>query len=406
MSKTHNRRIQHSVLFVGLVLFSVLVVFGVQARSEVSITNAPPQAINVGNKPNAANGPVPKIQLAILLDTSNSMDGLIDQARNQLWQAVNEFSRLKRNGITPSLEVAVFEYGNDGLSEQTGYIRQVTPLTRELDQVSEALFALTTNGGSEYCGYVIDTATAGLHWSASNNDIKAIFIAGNEPFTQGPINFEQAVKRAKSKEITVNTIHAGDYHEGEQTGWQQGALLAGGNYMSIDANQKIVHIQAPQDEKIAELNSQLNKTYIPYGAQGKQKAQRQLEQDSKSAAVSVGLLAKRARSKASSLYNNANWDLVDAVEDGKVKLDKLEADSLPEEMKAMSGQNRSHYVAEKSKERKKLKQEIAKLSKARDAYVAAQKKKDHADVANTMNDALTSAIREQGSNKGFVSIAE
>jgi hypothetical protein len=406
MSKTHNRRFQLSVLFVGLVLSAGLVVFGVQARSEVSIANAPPQVIDTANKPNAANVSVPKIQLAILLDTSNSMDGLIDQARNQLWQAVNEFSRLKRNGLTPSLEVAVYEYGNDGLSEQTGYIRQVTSLTRELDQVSEALFALTTNGGSEYCGYVIDTATAGLHWSTSDNDIKAIFIAGNEPFNQGPINFERAVKRAKQKEITVHTIHAGDYREGEQTGWKQGALLAGGNYMSIDANQKIVHIQAPQDEKIAELNSQLNKTYIPYGAQGKQKAQRQLEQDSKSAAVSVGLLAKRARSKASSMYNNANWDLVDAVEDGKVKLDKLETESLPEEMKSMNDQRKSRFVAEKSKERKKLKQEIAKLSKARDAYVATQKKKADVDAANTMNDALTNAIREQGSNKGFVSIAE
>jgi hypothetical protein len=199
----------------------------------------------------------------------------------------------------------------------------------------------------------------------------------------------------------VNTIHAGDYKEGEQTGWKQGALLAGGNYMSIDANQKIVHIQAPQDEKIAELNSQLNKTYVPYGAHGKQKAQRQLEQDSKSAAVSAGLLAKRARSKASKLYNNANWDLVDAVEDGKVKLDKLEANNLPDEMKTMSVQHRSQYVAEKSKERKKLKQEIAKLSKSRDAYVGAQKKKADTDAANTMNDALTVAIREQGEKAGF-----
>ena len=44
----------------------------------------------------------PKIQLAILLDTSGSMDGLIDQTRNQLWQVVNELSMAKRNGITPT----------------------------------------------------------------------------------------------------------------------------------------------------------------------------------------------------------------------------------------------------------------------------------------------------------------
>jgi hypothetical protein len=405
MSITHKRQFQLFMIFIGFILSTALVLTGVQARSQVSVANVP-QVIDAGSRPDVNKTRVPKIQLAILLDTSGSMDGLIDQARNQLWQAVNEFAKMKRNGSTPSLEVAVYEYGNDGLSEQTGYIRQVTPLTHELDQVSEALFALTTNGGSEYCGYVIDTATAGLHWSASDSDIKAIFIAGNEPFTQGPINFEQAVKRARHKGIIVHTIHAGDYAEGEQSGWKQGALLAGGSYMSIDANQRIVHVDAPQDKKIAELNAKLNQTYIPYGTQGKRKAQRQLEQDSKSAEVSVGLLAKRARSKASKLYNNANWDLVDAVEDAKVKLDKLEANNLPDEMKAMSVQHRSQYVAEKSKERKKLKQEIAKLSKSRDAYVAAQKKKADTDAANTMNDALTSAIREQGTKKGFVTLVQ
>ncbi|MFT6389410.1 MAG: hypothetical protein ACJAUP_002802 [Cellvibrionaceae bacterium] len=35
--------------------------------------------------------------------------------------------------------------------------------------------------------------------------------------------------------------------------------------MSTNPDRKIVHIEALQDKKIAELNSQLNKTYIPYG---------------------------------------------------------------------------------------------------------------------------------------------
>ena len=34
----------------------------------------------------------PEIKVALLLDTSNSMDGLIDQAKAQLWQIVNELS--------------------------------------------------------------------------------------------------------------------------------------------------------------------------------------------------------------------------------------------------------------------------------------------------------------------------
>ncbi|HWW60799.1 MAG TPA: hypothetical protein VN181_05465, partial [Thermoanaerobaculia bacterium] len=121
----------------------------------------------------------PVIQVAILLDTSNSMDGLIDQARTQLWRVVNEFATAKKNGTTPDLYVALYEYGNAGLAAERGYIRRVLPLTTDLDRVSEELFALKTNGGDEYCGHVIAEATKGLAWSTKSDDLKVIFIAGN-----------------------------------------------------------------------------------------------------------------------------------------------------------------------------------------------------------------------------------
>lgn len=344
----------------------------------------------------------PKIQLAILLDTSSSMSGLIDQTRQQLWQIVNEFSKASQNGVAPTLEVAVYEYGNSGLSSKHGFIRQVSGLTTELDQVSESLFALTTNGGDEFCGYVIQTAVNELQWSHSNNDIKAIFIAGNEPFTQGPVAFKHAISQAKQRGVTVNTIHAGDYNQGANSGWRDGAVLAGGNYMSIDHNQKVAHINAPQDKEIARLNQELNKTYIPYGAKGTQKAKRQQEQDRASEAASPALLSKRAISKSSSFYGNSSWDLVDATTEGKVELEKLEEESLPEEMRKMDDAGRKQYVQEKSGERKRLKKKIQALSKDRDAYVAKEKRKSAKSAANTMNDAVVNAVRKQGESKKFV----
>ena len=198
----------------------------------------------------------PKIQLAILLDTSNSMDGLIDQTRNQLWQVVNEFSTAKQDGVTPILEVALFEYGNDSNPQSAGYVRQLNSFTRELDAVSEGLFSLETNGGSEFCGTAIKTAIDTLQWSHLDSDIKTIFIAGNESFAQGPVSYQQAIEMASSYGISVNTIHAGTHEEGINDSWQTAALLAGGNYLSIDANQQVVHIDAPQDAEIAILNAQ------------------------------------------------------------------------------------------------------------------------------------------------------
>ncbi|MGH8221543.1 MAG: vWA domain-containing protein [Woeseiaceae bacterium] len=336
----------------------------------------------------------PKIQLAILLDTSNSMDGLIDQARQQLWQAVNEFSQTKRDGVTPMLEVAVYEYGNNGIDARQGHTRQVVGLTRELDKVSEALFSLTTDGGDEYCGYVIAEAVNHLQWSTSPNDVKAIFIAGNEPFTQGPTPFTEAIAGARTRGIVVNTIHAGDYQTGLNEGWQQGALLAGGNYMSIDHNQAVVHVEAPQDEQIARLNAQLNETYIPYGTEGAAGAARQHEQDDNSSGVSIGLLAERAKSKAMEFYNNAQWDLVDAVEAGEADLDEMEPEALPVAMQAMAPEARKAFVDEKAKARAELKAEIVELSRQRDVYVAEQRKAEAEESADTLNEALTESVRK------------
>ncbi len=344
----------------------------------------------------------PKIQLAILLDTSSSMNGLLDQTRNQLWQVVNEFSKAERDGVKPTLEVAVYEYGNSRLSSDTGFIRQVSGLTGELDEVSEALFSLTTNGGSEYCGYAIKTAVAELAWSKSDGDIKAIFIAGNEPFTQGPISYKHAIALAKKKGIIINTIHAGNMQQGASSGWKDGALLAGGEYMSIDHNHKIAHINAPQDKKIAILNEKLNKTYVPYGAKGREKARRQIEQDQKSKSISSALLSKRAQAKASTMYDNSKWDLVDALETGKVDLDKMAESELPAELRKMPKGKRKDYVQKMVKERKEIKKQIGKLSQERSKYVVGKRKEANAPSVATMEQAITSAVQKQGGAKKFV----
>src|SRR5690606_16450630 len=137
-----------------------------------------------------------RIELALLLDTSNSMDGLIHQAKSQLWKIVNELTSCRKGGHSPDLRVALYEYGNSGLPDDGGWVRQVLPLTDNLDDVSEKLFALKTNGGDEYCGRVIQAATDGLDWSDDDEDLKIIVIAGNEPFTQGNVDYKKACRAA------------------------------------------------------------------------------------------------------------------------------------------------------------------------------------------------------------------
>ena len=281
----------------------------------------------------AAKNKKPHIQMAILLDTSSSMNGLIDQAKSQLWKVVNEFITSKKGGLRPTIEVALYEYGKSSIPKGENYLRMITPLTTDLDKVSEELFALRTNGGQEYCGTVIDAATSGLKWSKSNKDLKVIFIAGNEPFTQGPVDYRKAVKEAITKGIIVNTIHCGTNQAGISGKWKDGALLADGRFLNIDQNRKVLHIAAPQDKEIERLGQELNKTYIGFGSRGKKAKMRQSAQDSNASSAAKGSMAQRAVYKSSGNYSNAGWDLVDADKEGKVKVEEMAEEELPTEMK-------------------------------------------------------------------------
>ena len=235
------------------------------------------------------------VKIALLLDTSNSMDGLINQAKAQLWDIVNQFSYAKcGKGHTPGLQIALYQYGNDALSSREGYIQQVIGFSSDLDEISEKLFSLSTNGGEEFCGQVIQTSLRQLDWGKNPDNLKMIFIAGNEPFTQGKLNYRDAVTNAKEKDIIVNTIFCGNYQQGISTDWKKGATLTGGEYMAIDHNKRVVHIDTPYDDIIIKLNSKLNSTYISYGAAGSAKLQLQSRQDDNAMEMEEAVAVKRA----------------------------------------------------------------------------------------------------------------
>ena len=343
-----------------------------------------------------------RIQMAILLDTSGSMSGLIGQAKSQLWKIVNEFINVRKNGQRPTLEIALFEYGNSGLAADEGYIRMILAFTTDLDKVSEELFALTTNGGQEYCGWVIKDATEGLDWSTSADDYKVIFIAGNEPFTQGSVNYADACKAAIEKGIIVNTIHCGSYDSGISGKWQDGALLADGSYMNIDQNREVVHIEAPQDAEIARLGTELNDTYIAYGTAGAEGLETQSEQDMNAKAAAPGSSVQRAVTKGSANYTNAAWDLVDGLKNDTVKLEELKDEELPEEMRAMTLDERKAYVEQQATRRAELQQKVQELNEARKKYVTEEmKKRAESGEEKTLDEAMIEAIHDQAESKAF-----
>ncbi|MEQ1861139.1 MAG: VWA domain-containing protein [Chthoniobacteraceae bacterium] len=344
----------------------------------------------------------PLVQLAILLDTSNSMDGLIAQAKTQLWQIVNEFIAAKQDGKTPRVQVALYEYGNSGLPAQSGHVRLVAPLTDDLDRISESLFALKTGGGDEYCGWVIRDAARDLAWNASAKVYKAIFIAGNEPFTQGPVLYSESCKTAVERGIIVNTIHCGPENDGVGGKWLDGAKLADGKFMSINGNAQLVRIDAPQDKTIAELNAKLNGTYLAYGVHGAAGVARQAQQDANAALAPAApsVTAERAKTKASGNYSNSAWDLLDAVKEKKLDLAKAKDAELPEPLRKLAPEKREAFVAEKQKERDEIQVQLRKLTDDRDQFVASKQKEQGNE--KRLDVAVAGAVREQAAKKAFV----
>lgn len=337
------------------------------------------------------------IKVALLLDTSNSMDGLIDQAKAQLWDIVNELSYAKCKNEKPNLQIALYEYGNDRLNGREGYIRKVLAFSDDLDEISKELFSLTTNGGEEYCGQVIQTSLNQLSWGKNADDLKLIFIAGNEPFTQGKVNYKDASTNAKEKDVTINTIFCGDYNQGISTSWKDGAKLTNGDYMAINQNNKTVHIASPYDDDILILNQKLNKTYVIYGSQGRKKMALQAEQDSNASGYSKANAVSRTVSKSSHLYKNKTWDLVDAVDLEEVVVEDIKEDALPEELKGKSAKDIKEYVTEKKKVRKDIQEKIQELNAKRKAYISQQK----TESKNGLENALTRAIKEQAKKKNY-----
>ncbi len=339
------------------------------------------------------------IKVALLLDTSNSMDGLINQAKAQLWEIVNELSYAKYGIQKPDMEIALYEYGNDQLESADGYIRQVLSFSSDLDEISEKLFSLTTNGGKEYCGQVISSSLDGLKWGGNKNDLRLIFIAGNEPFTQGKINYKKAISDAKEKDIIINTIFCGGYNQGISGMWQDGAHLGGGDYMTINQNKKVVHIVTPYDDQIIILNKKLNKTYIYFGNNGHYKFTSQAVQDTNAMELSDEVVVKRAVSKSNRLYNNSGWDLVDKSEEEEVDYSKIKRSQLPENLQKLSNNELKKYVEEQKKIRSEIKVKINELNKKRRKFIAEKQKESV--KKDELESVMIKAIKRQAMKKNY-----
>ena len=357
----------------SLSVFTTVLLLTITAFNTLSPTNTKPRA---RDKVLTATTAEPRIQAAILLDVSNSMDGLIEQAKAQLWNMVSVMGKAKCENGVPKIEIALYEYGRPADDVKTGYIKQISAFTSDLDHLSQELFKLTTNGGDEYCGHVIYTSLNELSWDTASSNYKVIFIAGNEDFLQGDIIYTQSCMEAKKKGVIVNTIYCGPKEMGIREHWNLGSECGSGSFTNIDQNARIEDIPTPYDSTLVVLNGKLNNTYLVYGYAGDMNKIQQVRVDNLNFGYSTSVAAKRTAVKANKqLYNNSVWDLVDAAERDSSFIAKVDMKTLPDSLKNKTRAELKQIVNTKTTKRNLIQKEILTLNTQRETYIAAEKAK-------------------------------
>jgi Mg-chelatase subunit ChlD len=335
------------------------------------------------------------VDLVIALDVSGSMEGLIESAKQRLWDITNELAQARP---VPALRVAILSYGRPSYGEQSGYVRVDLPFTADLDAVNATLFAFQTDGGDEYVARAIKTSLDTLQWSQDPNALQVIFVAGNESADQDPLQTTTHVTAlAASRGIVVNAIYCGSDNDGEAPGWRRVALDTNGMYASIDQHAAaIANVATPFDAELAALNQELNTTYLAFGSAGEAGRANQFAQDGNAVAMSPAAAASRTVAKAGALYRS-DWDLVDAVESGK-ELADIPVAELPPEMQALEPAEREAYVREKAERREEVQGRIGELAAERSRYIAEQTPES---AATGLDAAILEGIREVAATKGF-----
>ena len=337
------------------------------------------------------------IDLAICLDTSGSMSGLIEAAKQKLWTIVNDLALVEP---TPRLRVALLTYGNDGHDPENGWVRVDSPLTDDLDQISQKLFALSTNGGTEFVGRVLQSSGQ-LDWHPSDDAFKLVVVAGNESADQDQeVPFRQMCKTLIGRGVMINSIYCGPAADSIAPGWREVARLADGQFASIDQNDGTIVVETPFDEQLATLSTALNATYLPIGARGASGLANQSAQDKNAKSLNSAAAATRALTKAQGLYH-CSWDLVDACRAGQIKLEEVNIADLPEPMRDMTLAQRQSYIDDQAGKRDQIQKQIAELTVKRQSFVQAEMKKKAVDDSKGFDSVIRRAVRQQAEAKGF-----
>ncbi len=346
------------------------------------------------------NAAAPKVEVVFVLDTTGSMGGLLQGAKQKIWSIVNEIAK---GQPTPDIRLGLIGYRDKG----DAYITTRTDLTTDLDAVYEKLMAFQAAGGGdgpEHVNQAMHEAVHRMSWSAGRRVLKVVFLVGDAPphmDYQDDVKYPETLQQAMRRDLIVNTILCGNNTAARRT-WQDIARKAEGRFVAIAQSGGTVAVATPYDAELAALSRRLEATHLSYGSVAEREAVRAKMKRSRAvmAEAAPEAAASRAAYKARAGAVGRGRDLVADVASGEADLDAMGDAELPAELQGKSAAERKKLLEKKQTERRRLSKQIAELSSKRDAFVK-EKLAEKGAVRDSFDAQVIESIRSKAAKKGI-----
>lgn len=347
--------------------------------------------------PASADTGAPTVEVVFCLDTTGSMSGLIEGAKQKIWGIANQ---IITGEPKPEVRIGLVGYRD----YEDAYVTRVYQLDDDLDAVFENLMGFSADGGGdtpEHVNKAVHDAVHSIRWSSDDDTLKIVFLVGDCPphmdYDDG-YDYRTVCREAVTRDIIINTVQCGD---SEQTVryWKEIARRGEGRYAKISQSGGMQHIDTPYDEELVSLSSKLEGTVVAFGSEAEFK---KAEKRSKMvAAMAPEAAADRAAFKSRD-GRIGTYDLIDAVESGSVIMEALSDDEVPAEMKGMNNTERKSYLEKKQKERTAIMSRIERLNSKRSEYISERIKTGAAsDSEESFDDTVKRIIAGQAKTKGI-----
>ena len=341
----------------------------------------------------------PRIEVCFVLDTTGSMGALIEGAKQKIWSIANEMISAQP---TPELKLGLIGYRDRG----DEYVVKSFNLTDDIDAIYGHLREFQAGGGGDAPESVNEALAEAIHkmpWTSDSKVLKIIFLVGDAPphmdYPNGP-KYPDLCREAAKKDLIINTIQCGEMAETKPI-WQEIAKLSEGSYVGISQSGNVAVISTPMDKELSRLNERIGTTLIPYGD-----SKLQAEVHAKYAmAASAPVAAMADRLTYNSKTGKAvqgRGELVDALNDKRLKLDEIDQKQLPTELQKLDRNELQKRIARTRDERADLQKQIVEVSKKREAYIQSENKRLAAEgKGDAFDQKVTETLHAQAAKKGI-----